>query len=322
MFEQMTLFGMINATSSLASVDGVSRSGSQDGPTIGQSGRDRVRASRSASRAKALEPQTIATSGPSSPSSFASADLQRSLESRLRQRLAGLGSPLYALTWKEWAMQSGPPICALRASGRRTSDSGCSGSGWPTPDASAFEAKDIGRMMERRAECRARTGNGNGFGLTLGQAVAALAGWSTPIVNDATGSTHCYGPIKPDGSRPVFLKLPGQARLASGWRTPEASDWNMEASAATVLRRIEVGRQVSTAMQAKLTGPYASGCPVQTGQAGRLNPELPRWLMGYPAAWGLAAAEASPAGQPPSCAVGSSGATATPSSPSSRPSSS
>jgi len=314
MFEQMTLFGTINATSSQASADGVSRSGSQDGPTIGPSGPVAAPASRSASQAKAPEQTTLDTSGPSSPSSSASADLQRALGNRCRQRLEGIGSPLYALTWKEWPMQSGPPICALRASARRTSDSGSTGSGWPTPTASLAEK---GVRTEEGAIREAMRKHGPDLG-----AVAALSGWSTPIVNDATGSTHCYGPIRPDGSRPVFLKLPGQARLAAGWRTPEASDWNMEASAETVLRRLSAGRQVSTAMQAKLTGPYATGSPAPTGQAGRLNPELPRWLMGYPAEWGLAAAEASPAGPPPSCAVGFSEATATPSSPSSRPSSS
>jgi hypothetical protein len=291
MFEQLTLFPTTNAISSQASADGATRFGSQDGPTIGPCGPAPARASRSASRAKAPESMTPDTSGLSSLGSSASAALQLATASRLRQALAGLGSPLYALTWKAWDMPSGPPICALRASGRRTFDSGCSGSGWPTPIASAFEARDVSRMLERRAELQRKYGN-NGFGMTLGQAVLALCGWSSPIVNDATG-----------------------------WATPEASDWNMEARAETVLRRTGQGRQISTAMQAKLTGPYASGLRAPTGQAGRLNPELPRWLMGYPAAWGLAAAEASPAGQPPNCAVASSEATETRSSRKSRRSS-
>lgn len=48
--------------------------------------------------------------------------------------------------------------------------------------------------------------------------------WPTPITNDALGSTHCYGPKKPDGSRPEYLKLPGAAALAS-WTTPTTRDW-------------------------------------------------------------------------------------------------
>ena len=45
------------------------------------------------------------------------------------------GSPEYALTWKQWAMPSGPPICALRARAHRISVSVSTGerSGWPTP---------------------------------------------------------------------------------------------------------------------------------------------------------------------------------------------
>lgn len=48
--------------------------------------------------------------------------------------------------------------------------------------------------------------------------------WATPITNDALGSTHCYGPKKPDGTRAEYLKLPGMAALAS-WTTPSTRDW-------------------------------------------------------------------------------------------------
>lgn len=77
------------------------------------------------------------TSGQKCAGSSLSANLQSSLESRLQANLAETGSPEYALTWKHWDMQSGPPICALRALVRRTSDSGSIGalSGWPTPTA-------------------------------------------------------------------------------------------------------------------------------------------------------------------------------------------
>ena len=46
-------------------------------------------------------------------------------------------------------------------------------------------------------------------------------GWPTPVVNDTTGSTHCYGPKKEGEERERFLKLPGAALLA-GWPTPMA----------------------------------------------------------------------------------------------------
>jgi hypothetical protein len=44
------------------------------------------------------------------------------------------------------------------------------------------------------------------------------SGWPTPIVNDVTGSTHCYGKNKE-----ILLKLPGAAKQ-TGWATPKATD--------------------------------------------------------------------------------------------------
>lgn len=46
---------------------------------------------------------------------------------------------------------------------------------------------------------------------------SACGSWPTPIVNDALGSTHCYGPKKPDGSRAEYLKLPGAAEIVSAY---------------------------------------------------------------------------------------------------------
>lgn len=58
----------------------------------------------------------------------------------------------------------------------------------PTPTASMFGCKDVGRMLQRRQECKERTGNGNGFGLTLGQWLAVKM-LPTPTASDWKGST-------------------------------------------------------------------------------------------------------------------------------------
>jgi len=187
MCAQLTLWATDRSTSSRASAVGASRHGLQDGPMTVPCGPAHAHASLSASQVSSAEPMTSATYGPSCETLSASANLQSSLESRLRVALEGAGSPLYALTWKHWDMQSGPPICALRASALRISDNDYTGvrSGWPTPDASVFEAANMERLMERRQECRSRHGNGNGFGLTLGQAVTLLcSGWTTPTTRD------------------------------------------------------------------------------------------------------------------------------------------
>src|SRR5690606_41925010 len=65
--------------------------------------------------------------------SSTSADLQLSLERRLQALMDVDGSPEYVLTWKQWDMPPGPPICQLRASVHRTSRGGSGG--WPTTTA-------------------------------------------------------------------------------------------------------------------------------------------------------------------------------------------
>ncbi len=130
-FVPTNLLATRNATSSQGSPVGASRFGSPAGPTAERCGRVRARASLSALSENGKESKTNDTCGPSSTASSRSASLQKCLESRLRARMGESGSPEYALTWKPLPMPSGPPICVLRASPRRTSDSGFIG--WVTP---------------------------------------------------------------------------------------------------------------------------------------------------------------------------------------------
>lgn len=85
--------------------------------------------------------RTNAICGLSSEGSSKHETLQSSLENRLRQRLVGSGSPMYALTWKRWNMKSGEPICALRASALRSH--GKDSSSWPNP--AARDWKDLNK---------------------------------------------------------------------------------------------------------------------------------------------------------------------------------
>lgn len=137
----MTLTDIRNAISSPASGDGLSQPDLLDGLMIGPCGPEVVPASRSVAPAKDWEALMIGICGLNSGGSFKSENLQPLLESRLRARLGEDGSPEFEVIWKHWDMESGPPICALRASARRISGSGFIGSPTPTTQNASGGAK-------------------------------------------------------------------------------------------------------------------------------------------------------------------------------------
>ena len=252
MLKQVTLPGWEGLTSSPVSEDGSTPLTSPDGE-MSQSGPEAAPASLSPLQAKAKGQMTLGICGLNSYDSSPSAVLQSSLESRLQVRLAEYGSPEYALTWKHWDMLSGPPICALRASARRTSAN--ASSGWPTPDASLFGSSDMEQMMARRKALQEKYGN-NGFGLTLEQA-AKLRGWPTPTEDDSSNSTRDSGQYQ-SLTRTVI----------QGWGPPTSRD-HKDLRPAKAPTNGLLGRQVWD----------------RTTRNGVLNPAFPRWLMGFPVRW-------------------------------------
>ena len=131
MFDRATFTDTHSVTSLQALASGHTPSSSQDGQMIEPFGQAHARANLSARQAKAQGLLTSGTCGPTSTTSFVSADLQSSLENKLRARMQNLGSTLYAMTWKPWVTPSGRSRFRLRASARRTSETGRIG--WPTP---------------------------------------------------------------------------------------------------------------------------------------------------------------------------------------------
>ena len=174
MSDQYSMFGPTisedspSATSSPESADGPAPSDSPDGPMTGRSGPDHAPVSRFRSRDSEKAMPIQDTSGPLFTTSSPSASLQRSLENRLHQNLDVNGSPEFALTWKAVDMPAGAPICALRASGRRTS--GKDYGGWPTP-------------VEDDANNATRA-TGQFQSLTR---TSLTAGWPTPSTRDHKG---------------------------------------------------------------------------------------------------------------------------------------
>lgn len=170
-FDHPTLPGLFNAISSPVLEAGPTPLPLQAGHLIAPSGQEAAHASPLAQPEKGLEQVTKDISGPSSPASSASFSLQQSLANRLRARLDVNGSPEYSLTWREWAIQGQEPICALRGSVLRTSDSGCIG--WPTPT-----VQDAGKATHRYREDRQNN-------LT---AIVAMRGWATPTCRGVKNS--------------------------------------------------------------------------------------------------------------------------------------
>lgn len=192
----------------------------------------------------------------------------RSLENRLRQRLAGHGSPLYALRWRSWTMVLGAPIFALRASERTTS--GNAFTGWPTPKTVT------GGANSKRAERKAG-------GADLQEVAHLLTGWPTP-------NTMGGGQTSRGGKRKDELLLGGAVKLLAGWTTPQTRDHK---DGATTLDNTPVNGMLSRQVTMLVVPGSMSRVPMvdlgpylPTGKAS-LNPRFSLWLIlgPYATAW-------------------------------------
>jgi len=235
-----------NTTFSQGLAAGLTHSDWLAGRKISRSLRDRALVSHSVSPERAEELTTDAIYGPLFGGSSPSCALQTSLANRLRDEMDVNGSPEYGLTWRHWAMSSGPPICALRASVRRTSGNGYTG--WPTtPQASDGE----GGVM------KIQPGTAGKYKL---RDYAQLAGYPTALSRDwKDGPGMATTGTNPDGSTRTRLdQLPGVAQLTG------------------------TNQSGGHALMVKADESPPDWFPVN----GKLNPYFSLWLMGYPAEWG------------------------------------
>lgn len=221
MFDQATCADTRNATSSLASVGGASRCAWLGGQTIDLFGPVPVLANLSARQAKDLGLLTSGTCGPRSSTLSASVALQQSLASKLQAATACSGSTLYALTWKVRPTPLGRPICALRASARRTSASGSTG--WPTPTAALA---DKGVRTFEGGLLEAMRNHGPDLA-----AAAFLTGWPTPMAG--TPAQKGYNAAgNNDSSRKTVevCKVDQPTRYTASGQVLIGSDAGMESS--------------------------------------------------------------------------------------------
>jgi DNA (cytosine-5)-methyltransferase 1 len=168
------------------------------------------------------------------------------------------------LTWKHWDMPLGLPICALRASVRRTSASDFSG--WPTPltNDSPYSYGPGRRKILKLA------------------GVAQLTGWSTPRACDS-GRTDALTMAR-FNMKTSRRNLIGDAGMA-GWATPRAHDGRKGTRTLLGAENEAKRKGWNNELGVAAFGTISNGSVAEMGKPGQLNPELARWLMGYPAGW-------------------------------------
>lgn len=266
---QRTSWDTPSVISSPASGDGPTPCASPDGPTTDLFGQGLAPASPSRVRARRKVSPIPATSGPLGIGSSASVALTLLLANKLQAQPGSDGSILWRLTWKASTTPSGRWICRLRASRRPSSDSGCGSwpsprakesgdycysqgdhsrpnltlsgavklASWPSPNAGPLNLGDT-PWQARRAMLKAKHGNGNGFGMTLGMA-ATLATWAAPAARDGkhagrTRKARTGGSQGEPPSQQIRLLVPGEMPTGSpaptahtGQLSPAHARWLM-----------------------------------------------------------------------------------------------
>lgn len=212
------------------------------------------------------------------------------------------GSLEYVLTWKHWDTPSGSSIFALRASGRRTSDSDCGGEpcGYPTP-----------AVQNSQGGVNPHGNTGNHF--TLQTAAGLVSGYPTPQAGDekwrysqtdmaqkrlesgkqmcleavghlltgyntprATDGTH-GGPNQSGGALPADV---------AGYVTPSARDFkDTPGMSPTGTNPDGTERTRNDQLPRQIHGLITPSDTTETARPGVLDAAFSRWLMGYPAAW-------------------------------------
>jgi hypothetical protein len=165
---------------------------------------------------------------------------------------------LFSETWPRSGLMRNGTAYQLPPLVRLTEETG-SGS-WPTPTANLYEVTDVPALLERREECKARQNNGNGFGLTLQQAVAVQM-WPTPRAIDGTKGARTATDFVLARAATGLANLSERVQL---YPTPTAQDASNNGGPSQYDRR---------------------SLPLNAVIGGSLNPTWVEWLMGFPLGW-------------------------------------
>lgn len=312
----MTSLDTRNAISSPEAAFGPSQLDLLDGLTTNHCGPGVARASRSARPAKVEEQMIqgicgrtfIASSVPEGPLS--------SWESRLRERLATVGSTESALIWKEKTTPAGRSISRLAVSTRHTNGIGSTGSQWRSP--TAGDKRGGAYSDPKKAIARI---NGTHTVNLEDLMVAQASPWVTPSARDWKDSA---GMATEAGDRSRVDQLPRQmAQNASYYPTTTVTDatgrgYQRDKNGNMALPGIMKGYMptpqardgmpphkpeyiakhkanghgmanlndlLALSSETELTGPTPNGSSATTTKRGAPNPVFAFWLMGFTGEW-------------------------------------
>ena len=275
-----------NAISSQELAAGLSPCNLRESVTKQDSGPEAHRASRSALPGNSSDSSTLGISRQSSSTSLASAALQSSLGSRLRQQLQNRGCAIYKLTWKEKTTPSGLPYSQLVASAHRTNATDFSSAltGWLTPTVTSIEGRSE-EAMERRKAQRLATGRTSLSPGNLSEMVQMYAAWPTPKARDH--HTEGKGQFSPS--------LAKVAESMANWPTPRSADGEknvrtLEGALSEIQRKggpqdVAQAAAITQPIRVTASGPMLTGSDAGMESSGQLNPAHSRWLMGFPPEW-------------------------------------
>jgi hypothetical protein len=257
-----------NATSSPALADGPTPPVSPAGPTTDPSGAPAPRASRSRSPESRKVRRTSGTCGPKRSDSSVPDGPMSWWESRLRQRLARIGSTECSLTWKASATPAGRSLSRLVPSMRPIAEIDCGL--WPTPTTLAS----------------AKNGNneaGNSAGLVAIRN-HAMAMWPTPQHREKGGGEYA-DPEKARQRLTSGHQVNLQDHVRALWATPMAHEARLGYQ-----RRMGDTKGTQKSLTTEATdalglGENVRGSSEPMEKPGALNPQFVCWLMGYPPAW-------------------------------------
>jgi hypothetical protein len=236
--------------SSPVSEDGAEHLSLQDGNQAELFGQEALRASLSQAQEIKKAKTTLDTSGLSSLISSESADLQQSLESRLRQQLNLDGSMIYKLTWRQKVTPQRRSYCHLAASAPRTKENACFS--WPTP--SVRDYKDTGNLDKSRFRKSGKERND-----TVPRVAYGIAPWATPNTLDHMALRSDEALLKQATTVRKGRTFPNNLREQVDPRSQE--------------------------IYASGTTPPPSTAETANTVPSQLNPRFSLWLMGYPIEW-------------------------------------